>query len=781
MELQDFGTEPNRSKRREGLCGLKNRLLTTALTAPILTAVCGEAIGQIEESAGAAANREDIEEIVITRNIIFTYNDAFGATKMGLPLKDTPQSISVVTGDVIEFASLNTFNDFYKLDASGGTSHAIDGFPRNYYRGFRQQGNNAIRVDGFRMPGDIDLDLAAYDRFEVLKGPTSTLYGQNSIGGTLNAVSKVPLGEFAADFQVEAASFDFYRADVDITGPLFGSDEWSYRLVAGYQDSGSFLDFAKSDQLLIAPSVQWQPGDQTDFIFRVNYQRHDDRYHFAPALQLADEQLPGESVLDTVLRAGLEIADFPRSRWFGMPWHNGFKDALFVQTQGTHVFDNGWTLRGNLQYNRQTADTDAFFVAGPFNQEGFAYFASVYGDDAESEVYAAEVNLFGEVEAFGRDHTLFFGIDYADITDNEVQGSEVISFGFENSSFNVFTPDYDAVPAFQEPDDYLYLYDEVEEQSLFGATVQLIVNPTDRLSLLVGGRLSHDKLTEKERGGEGFTLADLEGLEFEGDSWKFTEFVLQTGAVYEITDQHNFYVSYGQTFDPSTDEVFNEETGEGELIAPEEGRNYEVGVKGDVTDNLSYSVAAFHMVRTNISQADIRPEIPRGFSIPIGTQRSRGVEFSLQGELMPGWNIFGSLAYLDAEFSEGEFKGLQPPNAPKFGLSVFMSYEVLEGDLEGLGFGLGVVHKSGRENFDEDWTADATEAAGGVLTPVNFDFGAFTEVDARIFYNWENWRVFVAASNLFNEKYFSPSFFDLDFAVHVNPPRVIKGGIGVSF
>jgi hypothetical protein len=109
-----------------------------------------------------------LDEVVVTGKVIFTQNDAFGATKLGLPVKDTPQTVNIVTADLMDFASMEAFDDFYKVDASSSSGHAIDGFPTLFYRGFRQHGDNAVRVDGFRLPGNIDLDLAMFDRFEVI-------------------------------------------------------------------------------------------------------------------------------------------------------------------------------------------------------------------------------------------------------------------------------------------------------------------------------------------------------------------------------------------------------------------------------------------------------------------------------------------------------------------------------------------------------------------------------------------------------------------------------------
>jgi len=718
-------------------------------------------------SQDVAAQSQVVEEVVVT-STVFTQNDAFGATKMGLSIKDTPQSVVAVTSDLIDVSAMQNFNDFYKVDASGGPSQAIDAFPRNYYRGFRQQGNNAIRVDGFRMPGNINLDLAIFDRFEVIKGPTSTLYGQSSIGGTLNAVSKMPQKRFAGQFEVEGGQYDHYRVDADLTGPIGGSDQWSYRLIGAYTDENSFIDYVNQDTKLLSASVAYEPSDATRFVLRATHQEQNLRMHFAPILQLAGNGTG--DVVERLVTEGLKVPDAPRSRFFGMPWNHADIEADFIQFQGEHTFENDWKLRAHAQYNRVRYRSDAFGVNGPFDQNGFAYFSYVYGQDNVQDLYGSEVDLFGQVELFGREHTLFFGLDYSHIGFEERGGVTLLSEGFDSSTFNIFRPDYSAVPR-QGLDSYAYLYDTDNDTELFGATVQLILNPADRLHILLGGRYSGDRLTTRERGGTRDPGDSIDDKPFDKNRLTFNNFTMQTGLTYEVSDGVNLYASYGETFEPQTLRTFAGEGVAGKLIDPEEGTNYEIGAKADLTPDFSMSLAVFQMERTNIAQRD---EDHPQFSLPIGTQRSRGVELGGQGRVLPELSLYASLAYLKAEFTEGEFKGLQPPNAPRFGASVFGTYEILDGGLKGLGFGLGVVHKSGLETFDDD----KTRAAG---VPITFDFGSFTEVDARVFYGWERWRFAVSATNLFNEKYYSPTFTDLDYAIHVNRPTTVRASVRYKF
>lgn len=744
-------------------------------------------LAQVDASAqsgsASSASSGELEEVVVTSRVVFTQNDAFGATKMGLSIKDTPQTVNVVTRDMIEFASIESFNDFYKVDASGGPAHAIDNFPRNFYRGFLIQGNNAIRVDGFRMPADIDLDLATFDRFEVVKGPTSTLYGQNTIGGTLNAVSKIPQETFSTNVAVQAGSHDEYRFDGDLTGPI--AEGWSYRLVTAYEDANSFLDGATTNLKLIAPSLLFRPSDDTTFMLRANFQRHEDRYHFGQAAQLAGTPIDAGGdgidvvdILTSVATDGLKVPEFARSQFFNAPWAKATKEALLVQSQAEHSFANDWKLRGNLQYGSIKVKTRGVYNVGPYDDQGFAYFTSAYAEDGKNEIYGGEVNLFGDVELGGHKHTLFFGLDYARIDDHSRTATFPLAAGYPGNVFD--TNDFSflqQIPPYTHFSDYDYVYDEDRETVMYGGTVQLIVRPADRVSVLLGARASHDTLVGHSRFAA--TAEELDQTPFvKTRDFTFDEITAQAGLVYELTPKINAYASYGETFEPSTRFAFDPGNPlEGKAIAPEEGTSYEIGLKGDLTRDLSFSLAAFRMERSNISQRD--PQNPR-FFVPLGTQVSRGVEAELRGRLTPEWNVFLSAAYMDAQFDGGEFDGLQPANAPKFGVSMFTSYEILEGSLKGLGFGLGAVHKSGRKSFDSFLTRTISSFVGE-LVPIEYDFGSFTELDARVFYGWDRWKIHATVTNLLNEKYYSPTRNFLDSGIHVNPPTAVRVGLSYSF
>lgn len=705
----------------------------------------GVATPAAEEDAQAAES-QPLDEIVVT-GLKFRYDEATTAMKLPLSVKDTPQTIKAVTEDVIDFSGIRKFEDVYKIDASGGTSHALDDFARNYYRGFRQESDNAIKVDGFRLTGAVNLDLAPFERFEIVKGATSTLYGQNSVAGTLNAISKMPRSTFGGELTGWAGSDDYYRTEVDLYGPVTDDGALAFRVIGAYTDRQSFLDLAKRQVRLIAPTLRYDVSSDTSVTARVIYQDNDSRHHFGYGLQITDD--------------GLQIPDVPRSTYGGMEWNKVKRDVLFVLTTLEHSFANDWTLRGSMQYNEVKGTLTEFIPVG-LDAAGFALIDATYARNDEDDVYAGEVTLFGDVELFGRNHTLFAGLDHSSQKFEHLSATDFLSFGF-----NIFDPDPTLIPPRLSLTDSPFFFGQRDRNKESGVTLQALLRPTDALTVILGTRYTHNDLNTRTREGEMALVNDFTALPFsEADTIDSDEVTVQTGVTWAITEEVNVYASYGETFEPQFGFVAS-----GDVIDPERGTAYEMGLKGDFAQRLSYSLALFDMERTNIAQSDF---LNPGFLIPLGTQRSRGVELDFQGEIIEGWDVYGSVAVLDAEFTEGQFEGMQPVNAPRFGLSLFTSYEFSGGALEGLGIGGGIVHKHGRETFDDD--------RFGIFgfNPV-FDFGDFTELDLRAYYTLDNWRFQLSGTNLTDEKYYSPTFNHFAFAIHANPARAVLFDVSYAF
>jgi iron complex outermembrane receptor protein len=286
--------------------------------------------------------------------------------------------------------------------------------------------------------------------------------------------------------------------------------------------------------------------------------------------------------------------------------------------------------------------------------------------------------------------------------------------------------------------------------------------------VLLAGRYNTDRSSFDTRSAA--TLQELAALAFERSGYEFdiSRTVGQAGVTYELSPATNVYVNWGQTYEPSFGRQYDaaDPAGPGIPLAPEEGDQVEIGLKSSILGGrMSVTFAAFDMERGGISQGD--RDHP-GFDIPLGTQRSRGVELGASGELSPGWQLFASAAILDAEFVEGEFEGEHAANAPRRALSVFTSYQFRGGPAKGFGAGLGYVHKSGLENL------------GQVLghAPIRFDFGDINELDLRLFYQAERWEASLTARNVLDDLYYAPTVFnELRFGISVNPGRTVVAGL----
>jgi len=755
---------------------LKSDALQSALIASLLgiTAVPPYAVADSpaatsnQQAAAPVAGDAALTEVVVTA-IRFNNGNQPVVTALQVPvdIKDVPQSVMAITSDVIDFATMKTFQDVYKVDASGGTSWTLDSFPRNYYRGFRQQGDNTIRIDGFRMSSDLQLDLAPYDSIEIVKGPTSTLFGQNQLGGTLNAISKAPRDTFGGDVSVELGSFEDRRATADVYGPLTSDGSLQYRVVAVDQDSDSFLDLYYHKIALFAPTVLWQIDDSTELTSRFNWQDHKFRYNFGIGVQclcsnLADAQ-PGDFVL----------ADIPRSEFFGQWWNVARKTFHMEQETLEHTFSNNWHLRISAQANHLNEYSANDEPVGVTNT-GSSIYDALYANEKEDILYAGEVQLYGDVDILGTRDTLFIGADYQYNKRTLLHGGSS-----DVSGFNVFTPNYELVPPMLAVADYSSFYNQDDLIREGGLTMQAFVRPTDKLTILLAGRYDGSLETSAQKfANVGSAAGDVENLAAftESPSTLYSttthKLTTQDGITYAVTPNVNAYASYGQSFDPRVGVfVYSPTNPLGYAAPPELGHQTEVGAKGEFFDKRIFaSVALFDMVRTNVTSH----HSATSFVDILGTQQSKGVELSLQGRITPEFNLYTSIAAMNPEYVGGPYNGLQAANSDRFGISVWGTYQFLGGALKGFGVSGGVVNKDGRHYFGTD-----RQYEDGQFVVVNF--GSITELDARIFYDSPSWRAELGVTNLTDTKYYSQAREVLGFGIDVNPPRSVIGKLTWKF
>lgn len=716
---------------------LESNALRLAQADASTVAASGAPAGYQSAPQGENTNVE-LEEVVVRGKDLRGTGVASSATGFDISLKDTPQSVKVISSDLIDLTGLREIEDISRLDASvssAGQSRR-DRTLELVFRGFNMDFTNGILSDGFRLLSRGMPDFSSIERMEIVKGPVSTMYGQASLAGTINLISKKPLRTAKQGIKLQAGDWDFYRADFDSTGPLAQDGRLRYRLTGALEDSGSFIDHIGSDKQVVSPSFAFDFTAHTTLLVQSSF------------LKEGLTTYRGQPMTTT-----REAPDVPRSFFFGQDWNDFERELRWVNGVLTHELANGWQVGLNAQSNH--SNVKAVSAQGGYiavQPDGSTFFLTGAIDE-DFKMNSVEATLSGTFELFSRRHSFFVGVDHYSLDYGFASRSN--SPGPSTPAFNIYSPNYNLLPP--EPMDPRIPVDAtsllsawLDEQQNTGVTLQTRLQLFDRLSMLLGARMDDSKLTRNNiDAGQGST-----------------QVVPQVGLVYTITPDLNVYANYGETFLPQLGTEFG-----GGNIGPERGKQVEAGLKGNLLGaRVAYSLAVFDMTRDGLSAAD--PLHP-GFNIRLGEQRSKGVEVDLSGEIRSGWDVYLSASYLDPEFTEGRFVGLQAPNTAKRALSLFSTYQAQQGPLRNFGVGFGLTHKSGIK---------ALGFRGSAPQSTIDHFDEYTVADLRLFYQSDDdrWELFVSAQNLLDEVYYFDSAGRGD-RVQPGEPRRIYGGVKLNF
>ncbi|HBB30628.1 MAG TPA: TonB-dependent siderophore receptor [Cyanobacteria bacterium UBA8803] len=705
--------------------------LTTATPEDEPEAVTQEPQGE-EEIEQELPEEEEIE-IVVTGEQEDGYQtpDATTATRTDTPLRDIPQSIQVVPEQVLDDQQVVQLQDALRnvsgvtqgnTFGSGGDAFIIRGFPQFTIlrNGFRESVENR----SFR-------ETANLERVEVLKGPASVLYGTLEPGGVINLVTKQPLSEPFYSAELQVGNFSFVRPSIDLSGPLNPERSLLYRLNAVYESGNDFRDTEQdSERFFISPVLTLQIGDRTDVTFELEY--------------LNDER-PFDRGLVAI---GNEVADIPFDRVLGEPDDFSEREQFSVGYRLEHRFSENWTLRNAFQFLSNDANYLFIDTDSGLNESTGELTRSWADQEYTDRNYSFQTNLVGKVATGSVEHTLLFGVDLFRGTqdlDNWRQFDNV-------PSQNIFNPVY----GFPRPSrDELPILVQLEGTTdILGIYLQDQMALTDNLKLLVGGRFD---IVDQE---SNFKFSELGTLLDDTDSEQNEEaFTPRIGIVYQPIEPLSLYASYSQSFAPNSSTDAN-----GSFLEPERGTQYEIGVKGDLLDGrLSATLAFFEITKSNVATTD--PDNP-DFSIAIGEQRSRGVELNLIGEITEGWNIIASYAYIDAEITKDNSpqEGNLLFGVPENSASLWTTYEIQRGNLQGLGFGLGLFFVGERQG----------DLANSFQVP------SYVRTDVGVFYRRNNWQAALNIKNLFDIDYIESTGND---RARINPgaPFTIIGSVSVEF
>lgn len=673
------------------------------------------------------------EEITVTGEGQRGYRvpNASTATKTDTPLRDIPQSIQVVPRQVLEDRNVQRVSEALR-DVSGvqqpGSGGSSSQFDQVFIRGF-PAANEAILRNGLRdrSNGFIPYDPANLEQIEVLKGPGSVLYGQGQPGGTVNLVTKQPLQEPFYKVEGTVGSYDFYRGAIDLTSPLNADKTVLYRLNAAVQSYGSFVDEASSRRYFVSPVLTWQISRNTKLTLEAEYLESPLIIEFG--LPAVGTILPNRN------------GTLSRDRIANEPYEDT-RRAFRIGYNLEHQFNENWQIRNAFRV--AFIDTFGDFASG-FSPSLLAdqrtltrdYTEYPSGRSSHRDIYALDTYVVGKFSTGSIQHQLVAGVDlYRDAGISDVSINRAIA------PLDIFNPVFGLPPGrvLSRTPETATIRDNL------GIYIQDQIKLAENLKVLLGGRF--DIASQKFENSENSAANSFQQDE---------AFSPRVGIVYQPIPPISLYASYSRSFNQAIGTTFDNA-----LFTPEKGTQYEVGIKADLTNKVAATLAFYNLTRSNVLTPD--PRNTR-FSIQTGEQRSRGIELDIAGELLPGWNVIASYAYTDATVTaDNRFAiGNRLVNIPQHSASLWTTYSIQKGSLQGLGVGLGLYYVGDRSG-DLDNT---------------FELPNYLRTDAAIFYRRDKFRAALNFQNLLNVEYFESSQSRL--RVYYGAPLTIKGSISVEF
>ncbi|NOV30191.1 TonB-dependent receptor [Methylomonas sp. ZR1] len=581
--------------------------------------------------------------------------NASTATKTDTPIMETPFSVQVVPKQVLEDQQVVRLDQAVRNVAGVNTSSLNQGTTDGFIiRGFQ---NNITYRDGMLLPtilggGTTKREMANLERVEVLKGPGSILFGRSEPGGIINMVTKQPLATPYYSLQQQFGSYDFYRTTIDATAPLTNDDTLLYRLNLSYENAGSFRDFVDNERVFIAPVLKWNISERTQATFELEYQHFDETND------------PG------ITNIGTRPANVPINTALHEPLLSKNKgDRVLVGFNWAHEFNDNWKISHRFNYENYNFSTMSLFFGAASNNGDVDRFLNL-GPENDSGRYFNSLNLSGKIDTAGAHHQLLLGFDHF-IIDDKFVGNCCQSA----PSYNIFSPSYLAnVPVLDSANSFKGSY----TQDWYGLYIQDQIELPYHLHALAGVRYDSaqgsDNILGKVTSDEDY-LSPRGGLLWHPMKWL------------------SVYGSYTENFGPSSTLLRSD----GLRLPPQTAQQWETGIKTEFFDGrLSSTISYFDLTKQNIRVAGTQAPLflPRA----AGEAESRGIEFELSGEIMPGWNMIAAYAYTPfAKITKDNDSNGGPANtgkrlflAPEHSGSFWNTYEFQTGSLHGLKFGAGV-------------------------------------------------------------------------------------------
>ena len=745
---------------------LSRALLGGALLLPLASRLSAQS--SPEKKPAETDTIVKLEEFKVSTSVgTYAETSSTSAGKVPIDMKDVPATLQVLNASFISDKLAASLDDLYPY-VVGMTreSPAAAGFTlRGYTNSATNTMINNLQTDG--LPGGASRfgspTTANVERVEVLKGPSSVLYGSMNPGGLINIVTKSPsakqgstlftsVGGYAGNQGKNGTGFN---TSLDTTGPIDAGKHWLYRFITSYEDAPAWRQFDWTKNYYFFPSLTYRMDENTDVTLKFEAHRESrlaiqDQALVAP-LSLAANVPTDHSIVyqdrgNTAYDRG-DVYNLTATHRFTNQWVTKFNFRDVQHVDGRRLLENNGInvapVLANSTISQRLRDT--------WNRRRYAYY---------------DWNVYGDVGPDTFKQTLLFGLSGGYETHNFTRW---LFRAVTGPSINVYNPvhDQDIYPTVNT------VYGAGPTQIGTSKYYNYGAYFSDQIKLGKQWRASVGVHTEKyDAQYTDFALRVLTTGKFSnpGQTNHPRSTVPSFGLVYEPLDTVSFYASYAESFKPTPPQ--------GVAIGapqpgPETANQKEVGMKADF---LNHQLGVLLSVY-QIERKDVIEPVPNVFDPATGIQvyralssKSDGVELSLNYQPVPHWQTQVGFSYNNARVTQtsvAALVGAQLSNAPKQSGNIWTRYNVPDGTLRGFGVGLGVIY-TGEQHLQLDNRATAYLAIPSV-----------TRTDLALYYKWKRYDFAININNITDKSYLAGGDSDQD--VVPGAPRKVTFSMRMPF
>jgi iron complex outermembrane receptor protein len=662
----------------------------------------------------------DIEVITVTGKIAhYKTDEAHAAMRSDVSLLNTPQSVTVIPTEVMNDQLVVTLGEALRNDASVSIGRVTTDRERFSLRGFTVAESTNLLKDGHQHFSKYRLPMALVDNVEVLKGPSSLLYGQSTPGGLINLVTKKPTYDSFAELSIKGDENGSLRGMLDFGGSVNDDNTVRYRAILEKEENKNWREYqdgSEQESDFFVGSLMTDIDLSDDLTLSLHFDRSDEVAGQDSGALIDDH---GDVV------GGDELI-------WDMPWTKIDAQSQNYGADISYQLSDDWQI--DAGYNNQHNERERW-ESKPQTQDDFDPTTGIYENKPYDKLedwkqQALYFDFVGSVEFADMSHDILIGGNYLkhEYSSIKVKGEKQEA----NLNTGTILPHQDL--------DYADGKEEYEEYKYYGVFTQDLITVNDQWQVLLGVRFDKQEKTNADN----------------------SSILPKFGLIYHPDENASIYANYSESFEPQGSVLEDEDANFGLELDPVKGTMYELGTKWELlSGKLRLNAAAFDIKRKNIV-LEVNLENNTDFEMITtqgGVQRHKGLELGAIGEINENLSLITSAMYLDAKYdAHNEYQGNRPEDVPMWTASAWLKYSISEN----AAFNFGAF-------YEGDRYADAKN---------NVEKPGYTRIDTGISYALplagNDLQLRLNVENLFDKDYLAGGE---NGEINIGKPRMIKFGL----